>query len=135
VFGSVIPPPDRNLRAAESTSKAFDGNTITLSMTDSSLVGAPATCVEAGITHRGFLDTVGPLAFPSAPPAQPAHPGTPAPPPLTIAIESTRLTVNKKGVVKVALKPFNQLRPASSRCVKAGSRAAARLSTPSRAPS
>jgi hypothetical protein len=108
VFGSVIPPPDRMVRAAETRTKAFDGNTITLSMTDSSLVGAPATCVTAGITHRGFLDTVGPLAFPGAPPPQPVPPGTPPPPALKIAIKSTHLTASRSGVVKVALKPFNQ---------------------------
>jgi hypothetical protein len=108
VNGSVLPPPDRMLRAAQSTSKTFDGNTITISMTDSSLVGAPATCVEAGITHRGFLDTVGPLVFPSAPPPPPPPPGTAPPPPLTVALKSTRLTASESGVVKVALKPFNQ---------------------------
>ena len=102
-FGGVIPPPDRMVRAAESLTKTFEGDTITLSMTDSSLVSAPATCVTAGITHRGFLDTVGPLAFPSAPP--PPAPGTRA---LKIAIKSKRLTANKRGIVKVALKPFNQ---------------------------
>jgi hypothetical protein len=83
-------------------------NTITLTMTDSSLLAAPATCVKAGITHRGFLDTVGPLVFPSAPPPQPLPPGTPPPPPLKLALKSTHLTASKKGVVKVALKPFNQ---------------------------
>jgi hypothetical protein len=77
-------------------------------MTDSSFVGAPATCVTAAITHRGFLDQVGPLAFPGAPPPAPAPPGTPPPPALTIAITSRHLTASKSGVVKVALKPFNQ---------------------------
>jgi hypothetical protein len=104
ISGTVIPPPDRMVRAAESLTKTFDGDTITLSMTDSSLVGAPATCVTAAITHRGFLDQVGPLAFPGAPPPQP----TPLQPALTIAIKSKHLTASKRGVVKVALKPFNQ---------------------------
>jgi len=111
ISGSVIPPPDRMLRAAQGLTKTFDGNTITLSMTDPSLVGAPGTCVTAAITHRGFLDTAGPLAFPSAPPPppQPTPPGTPPPPPaLRVAIRSTHLTASSKGVVKVALKPFNQ---------------------------
>jgi hypothetical protein len=107
VFGSVIPPPDRMVRAAESRTKTFDGNTITLSMTDSSLVGAPATCVTAAITHRGFLDQVGPLASPSAPPPPPP-PGTTPPPALNIAIKSTHVTASQSGLVKVALKPFNQ---------------------------
>jgi hypothetical protein len=108
ISGTVIPPPDRMVRAAQGLTKTFDGNTITLSMTDPSLVGAPATCVTAAITHRGFLDTVGPLAFPSAPPPAPGPPGTPSPPALKIAIKSTRLSASKSGVVKVALKPFNQ---------------------------
>jgi hypothetical protein len=108
ISGTVIPPTDRMVRAAQSLTKSFDGNTITVSMTDSSLVGAPATCVTAAITHRGFLDQVGPLAFPSAPPPAPAPPGTPPPPALKIAIKSTHLTASKRGVVKVALKPFNQ---------------------------
>jgi hypothetical protein len=103
----VIPPPDRMVRAAQGLTKTFDGNTITLSMTDSSLLGAPATCVTAAITHRGFLDQVGPLAFPSAPPPPPSG-TTPPPPALKIAIKSTHLTASKSGVVKVALKPFNQ---------------------------
>ena len=36
--------------------------------TDSSLVGATPACVAAGVSHRGFLDTTGPMAFPGAPP-------------------------------------------------------------------
>jgi hypothetical protein len=108
IFGSVIPPSEgRMVRAAQGLTKTFDGDTITLSMTDSSLVGAPATCVTAAITHRGFLDTVGPLAFPSAPPPTPPS-GRPAPPPLTLAIKSRHLTASRTGVVKVALKPFDQ---------------------------
>src|SRR5262249_14882818 len=82
ISATVIPPPDRSLRAAQSFVKTVDGNTITLSMTDSSLVGAPVTCVAAAISHRGFLDQVGPLAFPGAPPVQPVapEPGTTPPP-------------------------------------------------------
>jgi hypothetical protein len=56
----------------------------------------------------GFLDVVGPLAFPSAPPPVPAPPGTPPAPTLKIAIKRTHLTASKRGVVKVALTPFNQ---------------------------
>jgi hypothetical protein len=108
ISGTVIPPANRMVRAAERLVKTFDGNTITISMTDSSLVGAPATCVTAAITHRGFLDTVDPLAFPSVPPRAPALPGTPPAPALKIALKSTRLTASKKGVVRVGLKPFNQ---------------------------
>jgi hypothetical protein len=108
VSGTVIPPTDGTVRAAQSLTKTFDGDTITLSMTDSSFVGASATCVTAAITHRGFLDQVGPLAFPSAPPPGTAPPGTPSPPALTIAIKSRHLTASKKGVVSVGLKPFNQ---------------------------
>src|SRR5690349_1854088 len=36
-FGSVIPPPDRMLRAAQSVTKTVDGDTITLTMVDTSL--------------------------------------------------------------------------------------------------
>jgi hypothetical protein len=104
----VIPPPDRMVRAAQGLAKTFGGDTITLSMTDPSLVGAPATCVTAAITHRGFLDTVGPLAFPGATPPTPGPPGTTPPPALKLAIKSTHLTASRSGVVKVALKPFNQ---------------------------
>jgi hypothetical protein len=64
--------------------------------------------VTAAITHRGFLDQVGPLAFPGAPPTGPAPPRTPPPPVLKIAIKSRHLTASKKGVVSVGLKPFNQ---------------------------
>jgi hypothetical protein len=100
VFGGVIPPAEgRMVRAAQTLSKTFEGDTITLSMTDSSLVGAPATCVTAGISHRGILDQAGPLAFPGAPPAGPA---------LTVGFKSTRLKASRKGVVKVALKRFEQ---------------------------
>jgi len=58
--------------------------------------------VAAGISHRGFLDTVGPLAFPGAPPPQP---GTPPP---AIAIKSSHLTASRRGVVKIGLKRFNR---------------------------
>jgi hypothetical protein len=113
VFGSVIPPPDRMLRAADSVTKARDQNTITLTMIDSSFAGAAPTCVAGSISHRGILDTFGPLPFPGAPPPVPVppEPGTtppPAPPKLTIAVRSTRLTASRTGRVKVALKPFNQ---------------------------
>jgi hypothetical protein len=113
VNGSVTPPPDRTLRAAQSVTKTVDGNTITLTMVDTSLVGAPATCVDGAISHRRILDTFGPLPFPNAPPVQPVppEPGTTPPPPppkLAVAVKSTHLTATKKGVVKVSLKPFNQ---------------------------
>ena len=113
VFGSVITPPDRELRAAQSNTKTVEGNTITLTMVDTSLVGAAATCVEGAISHRRFLDTFGPLPFPGAPPVQPVppEPGTtppPPPPPLKVALKSTHLRASGKGVVKVSLKPFNQ---------------------------
>src|SRR5262249_33694570 len=61
VFGSVIPPPDRMLRAADSVTKTRDQNTITLTMVDSSFVDAAPTCVAGSISHRGILDTFGPL--------------------------------------------------------------------------
>jgi hypothetical protein len=113
VFGSVIPPPDRNVRGAESVTKTVDGNTITLTMADSSLVGAAETCVDGAISHRRILDQFGPLPFPGAPPPQPVppEPGTtppPAPPKLVVAVKSTHLTTTKRGVVKVSLKPFKQ---------------------------
>ena len=113
VSGSVIPPPDRVLRAAQSVTKTVDGNTITLTMVDTSLVGAAPTCVNGQISHSGFLDEFGPLPFPDAPPVQPVppEPGTTAPPPppkLAVAVKSTHLTATRNGVVKVGLKPFNQ---------------------------
>jgi hypothetical protein len=113
VSGSVIPPPDRVLRAAQNVSKTVEGNTITLTMVDTSLVGAVPTCVDGEISHKGFLDQFGPLPFPDAPPVQPVppEPGTTPPPPppkLAVAVKSTHLTATPKGVVKVALKPFNQ---------------------------
>jgi hypothetical protein len=115
VFASVIPASDRQLRVPQSKSKAFDGDTITLSMTDSSLVGAAPTCVLATLSHNRVLDEVGPIPFAGAPaPAPtptptPAPPGSPAPPPkLAVAVKSTHLRASSKGVVKVALKPFNQ---------------------------
>jgi hypothetical protein len=102
VYGGVIPPAEgRMVRAAQTLTKSFDGTTITLSMTDSSLVDAPATCVTAGISHRGILDQAGPLVFPSAPPPSSG-------PALKVALKSTRLKASRKGVVKVALKPFAQ---------------------------
>jgi hypothetical protein len=51
ISGIVLPPPDRMVRAAESLAKTFDGNTITLTMRDPSLVGATPTCVAGGISH------------------------------------------------------------------------------------
>jgi hypothetical protein len=73
------------------------------------LVLAPAALAEtAAIAHRGFLDQVGPLVFPSAPPPLPTPPGTTTPPRLKIGLKSTYLTASTRGVVKVALKPFNQ---------------------------
>jgi hypothetical protein len=113
VSGSVIPPPDRILRAAQTVTKTVEGNTITLTMVDTSLAGAAPTCVNGQISHRGFLDEFGPLPFPDAPPVQPVppEPGTTAPPPppkLAVAIKSTHLTATRSGVVKVGLKPFNQ---------------------------
>jgi hypothetical protein len=108
ISGIVLPPPERNVRPAETLDKRFDGNTITLTMSDSSLVGAAPTCVAAAITHRGFLDTVGPLAFASAPPPKPT-PAEPNPPPaLAIALKSTHLNTSKGGVVRIGLKPFDQ---------------------------
>jgi hypothetical protein len=102
ISGIVLPPPDRNVRPAERLVKTIDGNTFTLTMGDSSLIGATPTCVAAAISHRGFLDSVGPLAFPGAPPAKP---GTRA---LAIAIKSARLNASKRGVVKIVLKPFDR---------------------------
>ncbi|HEY6887741.1 MAG TPA: hypothetical protein VI300_08180 [Solirubrobacter sp.] len=113
VSGSVIPPPDRVLRAAQSVSKTVAGNTITLTMVDTSLVGAAPTCVNGQISHMGFLDEFGPLPFPDAPPVQPVppEPGTTPPPPpptLAVAVKSTHLTASTRGIVKVGLRPFNQ---------------------------
>lgn len=113
VFGAVIPPPDRTLRAADTVTKTVDANTITLTMLDSSLTGATPTCVSGAISHRRFLDSFGPLPFPDAPPPQPVppEPGTtpaPAPPRLEVAVKTARLTASRKGLVKVALKPFHQ---------------------------
>jgi hypothetical protein len=102
-FATVFPPPDRQVVVAASKDKQYDGNTITLSMTDPSLVGVTPTCFAAGISHRGFLDTTGPVAFPGAPP--PAQPGAPA---LKVALKSSRLTASRHGVVKVGLKPFKR---------------------------
>jgi hypothetical protein len=113
VSGSVIPPPDRVLRGAQSVTKTVEGDTITLTMTDSSLIGAAPTCVNGQISHMRFLDEFGPLPFPDAPPVQaaPPEPGTTGPPPapkLAVAVKSTHLTASRSGVVKVGLKPFNQ---------------------------
>ncbi|WP_028066969.1 hypothetical protein [Solirubrobacter soli] len=132
VFGSVTPPPDRTLRAAQTVTKTVDGNTITLTMVDTSMVGAAATCVNGQISHKRFLDEFGPLPFPSAPPPQPVppEPGTPAPTPppkLVIAFRSTHLTATRKGVIKVALKPFSQ-DAAGAVTLRAGGRLVARAS-------
>jgi hypothetical protein len=113
VSGSVTPPPDRTLRAAQNLTKTVDGNTITLTMVDPSLIGAAPTCVNGQLSHRRFLDAFGPLPFPNAPPVQPVapEPGTIAPPPppkLAVAVKSAHLTATRKGLVKVGLKPFNQ---------------------------
>jgi hypothetical protein len=132
VFGSVTPPPDRVLRAAQTVTKTVDGNTITLTMVDPSLVGAAATCVNGQISHKRFLDEFGPLPFPSAPPPQPVppEPGTTAPTPpakLAIAFRSTHLTATRKGVVKVGLKPFDQ-DAAGAVTLRAGGKLVARAS-------
>ncbi|MDA0160831.1 hypothetical protein OM076_11195 [Solirubrobacter ginsenosidimutans] len=131
--GSVTPPPDRVLRAAQSVTKTVAGNTITLTMVDTSLIGAAPTCVDGQISHKRFLDEFGPLPFPDAPPVQPVppEPGTPAPPPpppkLAVAAKSTHLTATGKGVVKVSLKPFNQ-DAAGAVTLRAGGKAIARAS-------
>jgi hypothetical protein len=128
----VTPPPDRVLRGAQSVTKTVEGNTITLTMVDTSLVGAAPTCVDGQISHKRFLDEFGPLPFPDAPPVQPVppEPGTPAPPPppkLAVAVKSTHLTATRSGVVKVGLKAFSQ-DAAGAVTLRAGGKLIARAS-------